>query len=124
MLPSEIFANVGTSEEELAITEDIQLAVKDTLSLEPIIWFLMEDADNTPVSIWKAYRDHDWEEDLLWYQGKLVVPDSESLKEQLLKEFHNSPLAGHPGQQQTLELLTLSSKSIAGQERSKVYLHC
>ncbi|KAF8757252.1 hypothetical protein RHS01_04115 [Rhizoctonia solani] len=39
-------------------------------------------------------------------RGKLVVPDLEPLKEQLLKEFHDSPLAGHPGQQRTLELLS------------------
>ncbi|KAF8750126.1 hypothetical protein RHS01_09591 [Rhizoctonia solani] len=61
-------------------------------SLEPIIKFLTEDVDNAPPSIRKAYRDYDWEEDLLWYRGKLVVPDSEPLKEQLLREFHNSPL--------------------------------
>ncbi|KAF8751670.1 hypothetical protein RHS01_08248 [Rhizoctonia solani] len=70
MLPSEVFAN--TSEEELEI---------------PIIQFLTEDADNAPPSIRKAYRDYNWEEDLLW-------------------EFHDSPLAGHPGQQRTLELLS------------------
>ncbi|QRW24193.1 Retrotransposable element Tf2 protein [Rhizoctonia solani] len=83
MLPSEVFAN--TSEAELKI-------------------FLTEDADNAPPSIRKAYRDYDWEEDLLWYRGKLVVPDLEILKERLLREFHDSPLAGHPGQQRTLEL--------------------
>ncbi|QRW22561.1 Retrotransposable element Tf2 protein [Rhizoctonia solani] len=73
---------------------------------EPIITFLTEDADDAPPSIRKAYRDYDWEEDLLWYCGKLVVLDSEPLKEQLLREFHDSPLAGHPGQQRTLELLS------------------
>ncbi|QRW22945.1 Retrotransposable element Tf2 protein [Rhizoctonia solani] len=52
----------------------------------PIIQFLTEDADNAPPSIRKAYRDYDWEEDLLWYRGKLVVPDSEPLKERLLRE--------------------------------------
>ncbi|QRW23107.1 Retrotransposable element Tf2 protein [Rhizoctonia solani] len=71
-----------------------------------IIQFLTEDADNAPPSIRKAYQDYDWEEDLLWYRGKLVVPDSEPLKEQLLREFHDSPLAGHPGQQRTLELIS------------------
>ncbi|KAF8749992.1 hypothetical protein RHS01_09613 [Rhizoctonia solani] len=78
---------------------------KEDPSLEPIIQFLTEDADNAPPSIQKAYKDYDWEEDLLWYRGKLVVPDLEVLKEQLLREFHDSPLAGHPGQQRTLKLL-------------------
>ncbi|QRW19916.1 Retrotransposable element Tf2 protein [Rhizoctonia solani] len=103
MLPAEVFAN--TSETELKIVTEIRDKLKDDPSLEPIIQFLTEDADNAPPSIRKAYWDYDWEEDLLWYRGKLVVPDSELIKEQLLKEFHDSPLAGHPGQQRTLELL-------------------
>ncbi|QRW25224.1 Retrotransposable element Tf2 protein [Rhizoctonia solani] len=104
MLPAEVFAN--TSEEEVEIVTEIRTKLKEDPLLEPIITFLTEDADNAPPSIRKAYRDYDWEEDLLWYRGKLVVPDSEPLKERLLKEFHDSPLAGHPGQQRTLELLS------------------
>ncbi|QRW18196.1 Retrotransposable element Tf2 protein [Rhizoctonia solani] len=104
MLPTEVFAN--TSEEEFEIVTEICSRIREDPSLEPIVQFLTEDADNAPPSIQKAYRDYDWEEDLLWYRGKLVVPDSEILKEQLLKEFHDSPLAGHPGQQRTLELLS------------------
>ncbi|KAF8746754.1 hypothetical protein RHS01_08828 [Rhizoctonia solani] len=104
MLPAEVFAN--SSETELEIVTKIREKLKEDPSLEPIIQFLTEDADNAPPSIRKAYRDYDWEEDLLWYRGKLVVPDSEPLKERLLKEFHDSPLAGHPGQQRTLELLS------------------
>ncbi|QRW20625.1 Retrotransposable element Tf2 protein [Rhizoctonia solani] len=88
MLPSEVFAN--TSEEELEIVTEICNKLRDNPSLEPIITFLTED----------------WEENLLWYRRKLVVPDLEPLKEQLLKEFHNSPLAGHPGQQRTLKLIS------------------
>ncbi|QRW24229.1 Retrotransposable element Tf2 protein [Rhizoctonia solani] len=104
MLPAKVFAN--TSEEELEIVTEIRSRLKEDPSIEPIIQFLTEDAENAPLSIQKAYQDYDWEENLLWYQGKLVVPDSEALKEQLLREFHNSPLAGHPGQQRTLELLS------------------
>ncbi|QRW23271.1 Retrotransposable element Tf2 protein [Rhizoctonia solani] len=104
MLPTEVFAN--TSKEELEIVTDIRAKLKEDPSLEPIIQFLTEDANNAPPSIQKAYQDYDWEEELLWYRGKLVVPDSEPLKERLLREFHDSPLAGHPGQQRTLELLS------------------
>ncbi|KAF8748816.1 Chromo (CHRromatin Organization MOdifier) domain [Rhizoctonia solani] len=93
-------------QEELEIVTEIRSKLREDPSLEPIIQFLTEDADNAPPSIRKAYRDYDWEEDLLWYRGKLVVPDSEALKERLLREFHDSPLAGHPGQQRTLELLS------------------
>ncbi|QRW26690.1 Retrotransposable element Tf2 protein [Rhizoctonia solani] len=104
MLPEEVFAN--TSEEELDIVTEIRSKLREDPSLDQIIQFLTEDADNAPPSIRKAYWDYDWEEDLLWYCGKLVVLDSEPLKGWLLKEFHDSPLAGHPGQQRTLELLS------------------
>ncbi|QRW18711.1 Retrotransposable element Tf2 protein [Rhizoctonia solani] len=66
---------------ELEIVTEIRNRIREDPSLEPIIQFLTEDADNAPPSIRKAYRDYDWEEDLLWYRGKLVVPDSEPLKE-------------------------------------------
>ncbi|QRW23740.1 Retrotransposable element Tf2 protein [Rhizoctonia solani] len=83
MLPSEVFAN--TLEEELEIVTEICNRLREDPSLEPIIQFLTEDADNAPPSIY-----------------------SEPLKERLLREFHNSPLVGHPGQQQMLELLSRS----------------
>ncbi|KAF8753823.1 hypothetical protein RHS01_06832 [Rhizoctonia solani] len=122
MLPSEVFAN--TSEEEVEIVTEICSRLREDPSLEPIIQFLTEDADNAPPSIRKAYRDYDWEEDLLWYRGKLVVPDSEALKEQLLKEFHDSPLAGHPGQQRTLELLSCNYWWPGMKSSSKEWVEC
>ncbi|KAF8749465.1 hypothetical protein RHS01_09965 [Rhizoctonia solani] len=67
MLLSEVFAN--TSEAELEIVTDIQAKLREDPSLKPIIKFLTEDADNAPLLIRKAYRDYNWEEDLLWYQG-------------------------------------------------------
>ncbi|KAF8761059.1 hypothetical protein RHS01_00629 [Rhizoctonia solani] len=71
MLPSEVFAN--TSEEELEIVTEVRSKLQEDPSLEPIIQFLTEDADNAPPSIRKAYRDYDWEEDLLWEVPKSSV---------------------------------------------------
>ncbi|KAF8751163.1 hypothetical protein RHS01_08782 [Rhizoctonia solani] len=122
MLPAEVFAN--TSEEELNIVSEIRTKLRDDPSLEPIIKFLTEDADNAPLSIRKAYREYDWEEDLLWYRGKLVVPDSESTKDRLLREFHNSPLAGHPGQQRTLELLSCNYWWPGMKSSAKEWVEC
>ncbi|KAF8761052.1 hypothetical protein RHS01_00624 [Rhizoctonia solani] len=122
MLPAEVFAN--TSKEEVEIVTEIRTKLREDPSLEPIITFLTEDADNAPPSIRKAYRDYDWEEDLLWYRGKLVVPDSENLKERLLREFHDSPLAGHPGQQRTLELISRSYWWPGMKSSAKEWVEC
>ncbi|KAF8667767.1 hypothetical protein RHS04_09261 [Rhizoctonia solani] len=122
MLPAEVFAN--TSEEELEIVTEVRSKLREDPSLEPIIQFLTEDADNAPPSIQKAYQDYDWEEELLWYCGKLAVPDLESLKERILKEFHDSPLAGHPGQQRTLKLISRSYWWPGMKSSAKEWVEC
>ncbi|KAF8750049.1 hypothetical protein RHS01_09512 [Rhizoctonia solani] len=122
MLPSEVFVN--TSEEEVEIVTEIHSKLREDPSLEPIIQFLTEDVENAPPSIQKAYWDYNWEEDLLWYRRKLVVLDSEPLKEQLLREFHDSPLAGHPGQQQTLELLNRNYRWPGMKSSAKEWVEC
>ncbi|QRW26583.1 Retrotransposable element Tf2 protein [Rhizoctonia solani] len=63
MLPPEVFAN--TSKEEFKIVTEICSKLREDPSIEPIIQFLTKDADNAPPSIQKAYRDYNWEEDLL-----------------------------------------------------------
>ncbi|QRW20628.1 Retrotransposable element Tf2 protein [Rhizoctonia solani] len=122
MLPAEVFAN--TSQEELEIVTEVRSKLREDPSLDSIIQFLTKDADNAPPSIRKAYKDYDWEEDLLWYRGKLVIPDNEPLKERLLREFHDSPLAGHPGQQRTLELLSCNYWWPGMKSTAKEWVEC
>ncbi|KAF8755279.1 hypothetical protein RHS01_05375 [Rhizoctonia solani] len=82
--------SLQTSEEELEIVTEVRSKLREDPSLEPIIQFLTKDANNAPPSIRKAYRDYNWEEDLL--KTPQGIP--------------RLPLAGHPGQQRTLELLS------------------
>ena len=47
-----------------------------------------------------------WEEDRLVYmEGRIYVPNNKKIKEEILKENHDSVDVGHPGQQRMLELL-------------------
>lgn len=45
---------------------------------------------------------------VLYQDGKVYVPDDEEIKREVLKLYHESPLAGHPGQARTLELVSRS----------------
>ncbi|KAF8749833.1 hypothetical protein RHS01_09743 [Rhizoctonia solani] len=74
-------------------------------SLEEILQFLQNES-KAPPSIKKAFKDYDMEAGLLFYQGRIVVPDVGTLRTDLLCIFHDSPLAGHPGRQRTLELVS------------------
>ena len=50
----------------------------------------------------------EWEEadGLLYYKGKLYIPNNTELRGEILKSCHDSPLAGHPGKHGTLELVS------------------
>ena len=42
---------------------------------------------------------------LLYYKNRLYIPDIESLKREILDEYHKQPYAGHPGYQKMLTAL-------------------
>jgi hypothetical protein len=65
-----------------------------------------KEKENLPPSIRKQYIKYAWEENLLWYEGRIVVPEDKGIRLKLLEQHHDSPLVGHQGQARTLELLS------------------
>jgi len=45
------------------------------------------------------------EDEVLWYNGMLRVPDSMDLRQMILHEEHDSEVAGHMGQEKMIELV-------------------
>ncbi|KAF8749433.1 Encoded by [Rhizoctonia solani] len=82
MLPAEVFAN--TSEEELEIVTEIRSKLREDPSLEPIIQFLTEDADNAPPPFGRLTETTTGRK-IYYGMRETCVPDSEALKEQLLR---------------------------------------
>jgi hypothetical protein len=104
MLPKEIFASIAT-EPETELQTRIEKLLDQDKSLEEILEFL-QNSSNALAYIRKGFKDYQMEAGLLFYQGKIVVPDNEELKQDLIAAFHDSPIAGHPGQLRTLELVS------------------
>ena len=50
----------------------------------------------------------EWEDvdGLLYYKGKLYIPDNKELRAEIVKSCHNTPSTGHPGKHATLELVS------------------
>ncbi|QRW25691.1 Retrotransposable element Tf2 protein [Rhizoctonia solani] len=104
MLPDPVFANVALVTPEKELQCQIKAALDEDKSLEEILQFLQNKSKALP-SIKRAFKDYKMEAGLLFYQGCIVVPDVGTLRTNLLRIFHDSPLAGHPGRQWTLELV-------------------
>ncbi|KAF8700270.1 reverse transcriptase, partial [Rhizoctonia solani] len=105
MLPKPVFANIALVLPEKELQHQIELLLDQDKSLEEILQFL-QNKSKAPPSIKRAFKDYKMEAGLLFYQGRIVVPDVGTLRTDLLCIFHDSPLAGHPSRQQTLELVS------------------
>ncbi|QRW23043.1 Retrotransposable element Tf2 protein [Rhizoctonia solani] len=105
MLPEPVFANLALITPEKELQRQIEQSLDQDESLEEILQFLQNES-KAPPSIKRAFKDYEMEAGLLFYQGRIVVPDVGTLRTDLLRIFHDSPLAGHPGRQQTLELVS------------------
>jgi len=46
-----------------------------------------------------------WKDDLLWYQGKIWIPNEEKLRIELIHQHHDIPTTGHGGTAKTTELI-------------------
>ncbi|QRV89304.1 Retrotransposable element Tf2 protein [Ceratobasidium sp. AG-Ba] len=62
--------------------------------------------EDLPPSIKKQYNKYEWKEDLLWYEGRIVIPENKEVKLAILEMHHDNPIAGHQGQARTLELIS------------------
>ncbi|CEL53446.1 hypothetical protein RSOLAG1IB_11378 [Rhizoctonia solani AG-1 IB] len=105
MLPESVFANIALILPEKEIQARIEKSLDQDESLSEILEHL-QNKSSALASIKRAFKDYEMEAGLLFYQGQILVPNAGDLWEDLLQIFHDSPMAGHPGQQQTLELLS------------------
>ncbi|QRV73375.1 Retrotransposable element Tf2 protein [Ceratobasidium sp. AG-Ba] len=62
--------------------------------------------EDLPPSIRKQYDKYEWKEDLLWYEGRIVIPENKEIRLAILEMHHDNPIAGHQGQARTLELIS------------------
>ena len=54
-------------------------------------------------------EEKDWAEDetgIVTWQDRIYVPKDKRLREDIIRQHHDSPLAGHPGRYKTQELIT------------------
>ena len=85
---------------EVCITTDADIIIN---TIKDILFDLKE-PDLIP--LWKQYVLKDW----IFYnkKGKIYVPDDQALRLDIVKLHHDTPIAGHPDREKTLELVQRS----------------
>ncbi|QRV96903.1 Retrotransposable element Tf2 protein [Ceratobasidium sp. AG-Ba] len=90
---------------ELDIISMIRESLLEDESLTTLI-SSTQNKEDLPPSIKKQYDKYEWKEDLLWYEGRIVIPENKEVKLAILEMHHDNPIAGHQGQARTLELIS------------------
>ncbi|QRV73872.1 Retrotransposable element Tf2 protein [Ceratobasidium sp. AG-Ba] len=83
--------------------------IRESLSDDESLTTLIESTkkkEDLPPSIRKQYDKYEWKEDLLWYEGRIVIPENKEIRLAILEMHHDNPIAGHQGQARTLELIS------------------
>ncbi|TKA43710.1 hypothetical protein B0A49_13608, partial [Cryomyces minteri] len=85
--------------------KNYDVAAQDDLTVQKILAALRD--ENGPRSIPGMSLAHCTEaQGKLYFDKRLYIPDNDDLKLQILKNAHESPLAGHPGKKKLHHLLT------------------
>jgi hypothetical protein len=67
---------------------------------------LCKKKNDLPKSVQEGIKKYNFEEDLLWFDGRIYVPEDKDTRLKIMRLHHDSPIAGHQGHARTLELIS------------------
>src|SRR3981189_3149820 len=116
LFPPELFqiralAGIDSSREERSILQDIRRTLKDGVQEETMAKAIRELKEDKGRNSKCSARSAEWsesEDNLLLFRGKIYVPKDLDLRLRIVKQHHDSLIAGHPGRWKTLELVSRS----------------
>jgi len=83
---------------------DLIRKIKDVALQDDTFFEIFNDLTNDPDS----HPEYSKDENLLYYQGRIYVPDNQDIKREILQQCHDDPLSGHYGLFKTHELVSRS----------------
>lgn len=100
---------LNTLTREVQDNGDIKLKqrIKDSAHMDDVVKTSMDTIlANGPRSLAKGLQDWNIEDGVILHRGCIYVPNDPALRRDLLKIFHDSPVAGHGGKHKTQELIS------------------
>ncbi|ESK88465.1 pro-pol protein [Moniliophthora roreri MCA 2997] len=98
LLPDRLFINV--------IDLDLQAKLKDRLGADDFHKMTLEALTISGLPpIKSALSDWEVNDSLIWYKGRIYVPDDVVLRREITRTIHEGQPFGHPGQFETLDLV-------------------
>ena len=92
VLPDNLFINLIDAE----LQEIVQMATKD----DALARKMVQELGTTTNTNWMISTIND-DNFVLFYNGAMYIPNDLELRRRIVSQFHNGPLAGHPGISET-----------------------
>ena len=92
--------------EQISSVTEVHIATDADIIIDTIKDILFDLKEPDLIPLWKQYIL----KDQIFYdeKEKIYVPDDQALRLDIVKLHHNTPIAGHPGREKTLELVQRS----------------
>ena len=112
LLPPDVFrihtlTGLTIAGKETSILRDIRRSTRE-VNLEEPVAITARELQRSPSR--RSVRSAEWalKDHLLLFRGKIYIPKDKDLQLQIIKQHHDSRIAGHPGQFKTLKLILWS----------------
>ncbi|EUC60435.1 Transposon Tf2-1 polyprotein, putative [Rhizoctonia solani AG-3 Rhs1AP] len=103
MLPEDHFVELNAIEPEWSLELEIKEEQGKDPSLDAVIQFLSNQPEEAPKTIREKFKRYTWIDETLFFDDRIIVPDSDDLKRRVCLQEHDHPSAGHPGRERTRE---------------------
>jgi hypothetical protein len=80
--------------------------IRECTEREPEVMQALENLKKAPIQLRRGLEEWNMEDGLVMFRGLVYVPNNKEIRQKILKLFHDSPAAGHPGRAKTLELVS------------------
>jgi hypothetical protein len=102
VLPPEVFAQIASTSEEFH-RNPLEDRIRKASERESEVVKALEDLRNHgPRRLVNGLVEWEEEDGLVYYRGRVYVPDAPELRIDVVKQYHDHPTTGHPGIHETL----------------------
>ncbi len=104
--PSQFEEVLALYASDAEIIDRIRDEITKDEALKAVLAYFGNDPARAPTELRKQMEDYRMDEGILYRRDRIYVPANEGIKKEILGLYHDAMMAGHPGQAQTLELVS------------------
>jgi hypothetical protein len=106
LLDSKFFSVRATQPTPIPTNNNLRQRIKNAQSYDTAVSQALETILRSgPRTLTKGLEDWNLEDGIILHRGHIYIPKDNDLRQEIIKQYHDSPATGHPGQWKIYELV-------------------